>query len=101
MQPVRQPGDGVAAGGCGEPGADLVAASLDPGVHDVFLGREVVEERLPRHVRGVGDLVDAGLLVAVLDEQSHAGVQDAIAGLLLARLSAPSCRCRCHFLSVL
>ena len=76
-QAVPEPGGRVVAAGLLEAGTDLGAALVDPRVEDVLLRREVVEERLPRYVGGLGDLLDAGFVVG---RSANTEVQEQIEG---------------------
>ena len=57
------------------------------GRDDVLLGREVAEERHVRDAGRGGDLLHRGLLVAVLEEQAHGRVLDALPRLGLLALA--------------
>src|ERR1700719_4821642 len=52
-----------------EPLAKPVELPVEVAPHEIELGRVVAEERTPRDPRGRGDVVDAGLVEAVLVEQ--------------------------------
>ena len=79
-------------GGVGEPLQVFVVAVVDP-VQDVLLGLEVVVDGPLGHAQGVHNVLDGGVLVALLGEQAHGHVQNFGHGLLwmlVAGHGAPS-----------
>src|SRR3954452_7980847 len=67
----------------------LVLEGLEPPVDEVFLGREVVEDRLDGDVGGTCDLRDRDGLEAAFAEQAACRLGDQLAGLLLLALTEP------------
>ena len=65
---------------------ERVGVVLGERQRQVFLVREVPEERALGHVNRVGDLADGRLLVALGDEQRERGVNQGVAGLPLLPL---------------
>lgn len=80
----RLPVGAVAHGG-DERGFQVVVLVEDQG----FLAGEVLEQCGHRDVGGVGDVLDADLVVAALQEEFECGVGQGLAGLGLLALAAP------------
>ena len=68
----------------------LLLERLEPPVDEVFLGREVVVDRLLGHVRRAGDLRDRHPLEPALGEQAPGGLGDQLPRLLLLALPQPA-----------
>ena len=75
---------------------DALAQSRNPvrvrADHGGFLGREVVEERARRHIRGLGDILDGDVREAALGDQVERHPAERPAGRQLLALAQRGAR---------